>query len=217
MTAYNIVNSSGTTVKVLNTGAKDTTTCPITLIGQGISLYGPDWNNNLYRMVEHFASADQPTHPLEGMIWYDKPMRTPKYYDGVEFIALGHAGNTSTVGLPMLPAAEQVDFTVEASTKIYNCAPGYSIHPTAVMLIPVGPVTTNSPPSFNLFVDEDEDVMENALIDNAAQNKHAYFNIAGSVRYLHDPAHSLYIKVSTPAEGGSLKYKVRVFGFAVRL
>lgn len=217
MTAYNIVNSAGTTVAVVNTGAKNTTLCPITLIGQGISLYGPDMNNNLYRMLEHFASDDQPMTPTTGMIWYNKPIKTPMYFDGVEFVPLGHAGNSAMLGFQMLPAADTVDFTTEAATKIYNCVPGYSIHPTAVMLIPNGEVSATTPPSFNLYTQDEEDIMENSIIVDAATNKHAFFSIQGSVRYMANPAQSMYLKVSTAAEGGDLSYKVRVFGYAVRL
>ena len=78
-------------------------------------------------------------------------------------------------------------------------------------------MTATTPPSFNLYTEVEEDIMENAIVIDAANNKHAFFNIEGSVRFMANPAQSMYIKISTPAEGGDLSYKVRVFGYTVRL
>jgi hypothetical protein len=83
---YSLTLTSGTPIPTDGTGLPDagfdTVSTSITLIGKNVSNYGQDLNNNMLRMMEHFASSSQPNKPLAGQIWWDTRARQVKVYTG---------------------------------------------------------------------------------------------------------------------------------------
>jgi hypothetical protein len=215
MPAYNINNSRGDLVATINVGTTTGATFPVELIGQGISLYGPIVATNQYFLLEHFASALEPTNPVEGMIWY-KVNSVPHYYNGVNFIPLMGSTNTSAFGFEMLPSSQNIDFTVAGTTALFTDPnDGTSYHPTGVLLIPRSVADVATPAQFNLFINSSEDVLENVSIIAPDMNRHAFFNIEGMTAFASG-ASTISLEVTIPASGGGglqLEYDVFLFGY----
>ena len=68
--SYIINNSRGNIVAVIPDGSVNTSTS-LTLIGQGVTNYGTDQNENLVYLLENFASPTAPSTPILGQLWYD--------------------------------------------------------------------------------------------------------------------------------------------------
>jgi len=68
--SYIINNSRGNIVAVIPDGSVNTSTS-LTLIGQGVTSYGTDQNENLVYLLENFASPTAPSTPILGQLWYN--------------------------------------------------------------------------------------------------------------------------------------------------
>lgn len=213
MVAYNVQNTAGVNVATINVSTTTGTTFPVELIGQGISIYGGIVAQNTYRLLENFAEATPPSNPVTGMFWYSTNLEIPHYYDGSQFIPLSTATSSFSTSFDMLPAATNIDFTTAGVTDIFQ-APGNGnrYHPSGVILIPNGAVSASTPATFNLYVDTSEDVLENAVVSNFASNKHAFFSIEGSTRFV-EGTEFLRLEVTSPATGGSINFDAVVFGY----
>ena len=51
--------------------ATDNTSTDLTFVGRGVPNYGESQQTNFLHLLENFASANEPAHPVIGMIWYD--------------------------------------------------------------------------------------------------------------------------------------------------
>lgn len=69
--AYIINNTRGSTLVTLPDGRIDERTTSLSLIGKSVSSYGEVYNENLVKLLENFASGDQPRSPIEGQLWYN--------------------------------------------------------------------------------------------------------------------------------------------------
>jgi hypothetical protein len=65
--SYIINNSRGNIVAVIPDGSVNTSTS-LTLIGQGVTNYGTDQNENLVYLLENFASPTAPSTPILGQL-----------------------------------------------------------------------------------------------------------------------------------------------------
>ena len=216
MAVYTIINSRGSTVASINVATTTGTTFPVELIGQGISLYGPQANTNWFHLLEHFANNVEPTNPVEGMIWHNTDTTIPEYYDGVQFVPFVTAGSGAGSLFNMLPSATGIDFTSGGTTAIFT-APGTAatFHPTGILLIPTTVNAVTTPAIFNLQVTVSEDVLENSSIVNPATTRHAFFNIQGTTAFASN-VDSISLEVTTPATGGAglaLTMDAYLFGF----
>lgn len=214
--SYVLTNTRGSTIATIPTATRNTTASPLVLIGQGISLYGPAWNEDMYAILENFANSTTPPNPVEGMFWYDSGARIPNFYDGTNFIPVGTEVNSASVRFAQPPAANGVDFTVSATIAIVNNITGFHLYPTSVILIPQGTVSASTPPAFNLYVTSPNDCLGETIVDAPSASRNGYYSIEGSSAFLSAPTDSLFIQITTPATGGALTYAVRVFGHAVR-
>lgn len=70
--SYTIKNTDGTTLLVLSDSKVDEVSTSLTLIGKNYESYGQYYNNNLVRMLENFASSNEPRSPLTGQLWFNK-------------------------------------------------------------------------------------------------------------------------------------------------
>ena len=220
MASYNLTNTRGQAITTIGVGTTTGINFPIEMIGQGISLYGGIIAETQYHLMEHFADDTQPTQPVEGMVWYETDDKILHYYDSNQFIPLSGANNNYAHAFKMLPAATNVDFTVQGTTQIFT-APGLANvthHPTGVLLIPKLVNDLGSPPitpaTFNLYIGTSEDIMENVSIITPTIEKHAFFTIQGMTRFATN-AESITLEIVSEATGAGaidLEYDVIVFG-----
>lgn len=69
--AYTIIRSDGTTLTTIADGTINTSSTSIGLPGRNFSGYGQTLDTNMVRMLENFASANVPSNPIRGQLWYD--------------------------------------------------------------------------------------------------------------------------------------------------
>jgi len=216
MPAINITNSRGVVVATINVGTTSGTAFPVEIQGQGISPYGPIYGDTIYHLLENFARDTEPTNPVEGMDWYKEDIQIPHFYNGTKFVPY-ITGATGATGLfNMLPTAENVDFTTTGLTDIFTApSDGTTWHPTMVILYPRAVVDVTDPAQFNLRIASDEDVMENAIVNNPTTETHFSYQIMGRTRFVSD-AETIQLNVQQAAMGGGsldLRFDVFLFGW----
>jgi hypothetical protein len=83
--AYVVRNSNNNIVATVADNTVDNTTT-IQLIGKNYVGYGAALNQNLVRMLEHFAKTSSPNNPITGQIWFDTTTSDLKVYNGSSFV-----------------------------------------------------------------------------------------------------------------------------------
>jgi len=97
--SYRINRTDGELIIDLIDGIIDTTSTDITLIGRNYKGFGEWINENFIKILENFASTEQPPFPLTGQLWYDKADLRLKVFDGTSFrSATGTIVNSSQPG-----------------------------------------------------------------------------------------------------------------------
>lgn len=94
--AYQINKTDGTIVSTVPDGQVDQSSTDLSLIGKNYSGFGEIFNENLIKLLENFASADLPLHPIRGQIWFDTSENRLKVYNGTEFIPVSSATISGT-------------------------------------------------------------------------------------------------------------------------
>lgn len=89
--AYQINKTDGTIVATVADGQIDDRSIDIVLIGKNYSGFGEIFNENLVKILENFADATRPDHPLRGQIWFDSSQSKLKVYNGVSFVPVSSA------------------------------------------------------------------------------------------------------------------------------
>jgi hypothetical protein len=79
--AYTIYNNDGSVLLTLADGTTDSLATSLTLVGRNVNSYGQIYNNNLIKLMGHFAGSNEPTSPLIGQLWYDTAEGRVKVYD----------------------------------------------------------------------------------------------------------------------------------------
>lgn len=101
--AYTINTTSGNVIATINDGDLDTTTA-LSLPGRNRSSYGEHLNENLIKLMEHFADDLEPRGSLEGQLWFDTTSKSIKVKRTGEFKSIAittqsfAAPDTSEVG-----------------------------------------------------------------------------------------------------------------------
>ena len=69
--SYNLQLSNTSPLTILADGTADTTSTSLTLVGKNYPSYGLFLNENFIYLLENFAKATAPLHPLPGQLWWD--------------------------------------------------------------------------------------------------------------------------------------------------
>lgn len=210
---YTIRNSSNVIVANISPSTTTGTNFAVELVGQQFSLYGVAIAQNFYRLMEHFSMDTPPVNPVEGMIWYDRVNKIPNYYDGTRFISILSASTSYSARFVMLPAATDLDFTVAATTPVFQGLAGLTYYPTGVFLFPRSVLNVSTPAVFNLFTTTAEDIMENTVLSGPTPTKSAFYPIYGMTEPVVG-TNQAKLEVSSAATGGgvALRYDVVLFG-----
>lgn len=137
--SYIINNSRGNIVAVIPDGSVNTSTS-LTLIGQGVTSYGTDQNENLVYLLENFASPTAPSTPILGQLWYDSSTDTISAYStantwvGLTTASYVQAQKISPefTGVPTAPTASPGTANTQiATTAFVTNSPAFSGVPTA--------------------------------------------------------------------------------------
>jgi hypothetical protein len=89
--ATNIFNYDGTLLTTVQDGTLDSTHASIKFPGRGYLNYGEPVNENMLWMLQNFANASAPAHPVTGQLWYDTSVQLLKFYNGSSWLGAGGA------------------------------------------------------------------------------------------------------------------------------
>ena len=115
--AYTINKTDGTVLTTIVDATLDETT-NLGLPGKGYNNYGEIQNENYVKLLENFAevTADAPSKPLIGQLFYDRTLDQMKVYDGTQFKAV--AGTIISSTEPTFGAQGDLWFST-GSTQVY--------------------------------------------------------------------------------------------------
>lgn len=80
---YTINKTNGTILTDVLDNSVDKLTTDLALVGKSTPNYGEFFNENFVKLLENFASSDQPRAPLKGQLWYDTGVERLKIYNGL--------------------------------------------------------------------------------------------------------------------------------------
>jgi hypothetical protein len=138
--SYIINNSRGNIVAVVPDGTVNTTATNLALVGQGVTNYGTDQNENFVYLLENFASPSEPSRPVLGQLWYNSATDSMSAYStantwaGFASEAYVQAQKISPVftGIPTAPTAASGTATAQlATTAFVTAGPEFASIPTA--------------------------------------------------------------------------------------
>jgi hypothetical protein len=99
--SYTINRTDGTELIKISDGNIDQVATDLTLIGKSASAYGEFLNENLVHLLENFANATRPSHPIQGQLWYDTVEGRLKVYDA----AVGFKLTGGTIVSDVVPSS----------------------------------------------------------------------------------------------------------------
>ena len=213
MPAYDLKNSRGVTVAIINVGTTTGATFPIEIQGQGIAPYGTLYATTVYHLLENFANDVEPTNAVEGQDFYRSDTQIPHFYNGTKFVPYLTQGNGATGLFEPLPSATGIDMTSLGTTPIFTApADGSSWLPSLLILVPTTVTAITGPAHFNLQIGAPEDVLEQSLAANPSTNSAHQYSIEGTTRYATG-AESISLEVTTAAPGTAFLVDAFLFGF----
>lgn len=93
---YTLNKTDGTILTDLLDNSVDRTTTDLALVGKNTANYGELFNENFIKLLENFASEEEPRSPLKGQLWFDTSEDTLKIYTGNTFIEFARPIVSST-------------------------------------------------------------------------------------------------------------------------
>jgi hypothetical protein len=143
----------GNTAATIADSTVDVTT-PLTLIGRNYAGFGKALNEDLYHLMENFASDSAPSSPAEGMFWYAPTAGSMKFRSATAWVEVMTASSASGALLSRMSGADSISFATTGSVNVHTGAVGAKTIVTAVLLIPQSgaSVTGTNVPSFALEI-----------------------------------------------------------------
>lgn len=127
--AYNIVKSDGTPLATISDGQTNSTATSLTLVGKNFAGYGTFLNENFVKLLEHFASANEPANPKAGQVWYQTSTKVLQVYNGNAWKAI--SGAQSVADEPTYRVAGDLWFdSVNQQLKVWSGAGWVVIGPS---------------------------------------------------------------------------------------
>ena len=127
--AYNLVKSDGTPLATIADGQTNTTATSLTLVGKNFAGYGTFLNENFVKLLEHFASANEPSNPKAGQLWYQTSTRILQVYNGDAWKSI--SGAQSVADEPTFKVAGDLWFdSVNQQLKVWSGAGWVVIGPS---------------------------------------------------------------------------------------
>lgn len=127
--AYNIVKSDGTPLATISDGQTNSTATSLTLVGKNFAGYGTFLNENFVKLLEHFASANQPSNPKAGQVWYQTSTKVLQVYSGNAWKSI--SGAQSVADEPTYRVAGDLWFdSVNQQLKVWSGAGWVVIGPS---------------------------------------------------------------------------------------
>ena len=197
--SYIINNSRGNIVAVIPDGSVNTSTS-LTLIGQGVTSYGTDQNENLVYLLENFASPTAPSTPILGQLWYDSSTDTISAYStantwvGLTTASYVQAQKISPVftGVPTAPTAS----AGTSNTQIATTA--FVTNSPALVGVPTAPTAANGTNTTQIATTAFVRSATNALGTMSQQNASAVAITGGTITGL-----SAAIPLASGGTGGN--------------
>lgn len=138
--SYVIKNSRGTLVAEIFDGQANgpdvtpgSNATSLNLIGRNYPNYGLIQNENFVKLLENFAqtTANPPSSPITGQLWYDITLNRLKVYNGTSFaLVTGSAFTASTSAPSGAATGDQWWDTTNDQFKTYNGSAWVTIGPT---------------------------------------------------------------------------------------
>ncbi len=127
--AYNLVKSDGTPLATIADGQTNTTATSLTLVGKNFAGYGTFLNENFVKLLEHFASANEPSNPKAGQLWYQTSTKVLQVYNGNAWKSI--SGAQSVADEPTYKVAGDLWFdSVNQQLKVWSGAGWVVIGPS---------------------------------------------------------------------------------------
>ena len=127
--AYNIVKSDGTPLATINDGQTNSTATSLTLVGKNFAGYGTFLNENFVKLLENFASANEPANPKAGQVWYQTSTKVLQVYNGSAWKSI--SGAQSIADEPTYRVAGDLWFdSVNQQLKVWSGANWVVIGPS---------------------------------------------------------------------------------------
>jgi hypothetical protein len=127
--AYNIVKSDGTPLATISDGQTNSTATSLTLVGKNFAGYGTFLNENFVKLLEHFASSNEPANPKAGQVWYQTSTKVLQVYNGNAWKSI--SGAQSVADEPTYRIAGDLWFdSVNQQLKVWSGAGWVVIGPS---------------------------------------------------------------------------------------
>tara|TARA_Y100001970_G_scaffold294371_1_gene452018 strand:+ start:44759 stop:46843 length:2085 start_codon:yes stop_codon:yes gene_type:complete len=142
--AYTINKTDGTILETVEDGTLGTSST-VKFIGRNYQSYGEVFNENLVKLLENSSSANQPTAPVEGELWWDKTNDLLYVYTGTSWIPTGSPRIATTASPPTASIQEGTLWydTTTNQLKGYNGA-GFDV---------IGPAFTAGANQTGIFIE----------------------------------------------------------------
>ena len=198
--SYIINNSRGNIIAVIPDGDTNTTSTSLTLVGQGVTNYGTDQNENLVYLLENFAAPTAPLQPVLGQLWYQSNTDTLNAYNSAntwsrlvdETYVQAQKISPVFTGVPTAPTAAPGTANAQiATTGFVTNSPAFSGTPTA-------PTPATSDNTTKIATTAFVKNVTNSLGTMSTQNANNVAITGGTITALNTP-----LQVTAGGTGGS--------------
>jgi hypothetical protein len=213
MSGYDIYLSDGVLLTTVNVKTVDQQiNSSLFLIGQGIPDYGTNIAQDFVWLLENFAKASSPIHPLVGQEWYDKSHHRMNAYDGTNWHYYIGDNSSDAILFDMDQSSQNVDFTVVSTVPVFTGADSNKKYcPSRIILIPRGTFTATVPPTINFSVNAAGDVLASQSLP-IISSTHCKIFTTGNQPSMIIGTQTLNLNITTAASGGQLNYDIYVYG-----